>query len=81
MLNGEINGEVIDLKEADFTLIVPYFKDGKDIKIYKEGNELFSTGISEYSIRQSPKRSFAWLYGILISLFVGAMLEATSSDG
>jgi len=68
-IKGEIDGAVIDLDEADFTLVIPYFKDGKDIKIYKENNEIFSTDISEFSIRKSPKRNFTWLF-VLIVLFV-----------
>lgn len=68
-LTGKIDGEVIDLEKADFTLIVPYLEDGKDIKIYKENNEVFSTDVSKFSIKQSLKRSFIWLYIILIMLF------------
>lgn len=67
---AEIDGEVIDLEEADFTLIVPYFKGGKDIKIYKENNEVFSTDISEFIIKQSQKRTFTWLYILLAVISV-----------
>ncbi len=69
-LTGDIVGDVIDLEEADFTLVVPYFNDGKNIRIYKENNEIFSTDLSEFIIKQSPGRKFTFFYIILIALFI-----------
>lgn len=69
-LTGEIDGAVIDLNQADFTLIAPFFNDGKDIKIYKDNNEVFSTDISQFNIQQSPKKKYTWFYVALVVILI-----------
>ncbi|MEM2918338.1 MAG: hypothetical protein QXY62_02425 [Candidatus Altiarchaeota archaeon] len=50
---GELSGGVIELEKVNFTLIVPYFSNGKKINIYNQtGALIISIDISNFSLEK-----------------------------
>jgi hypothetical protein len=67
---GEVSGDVIKRDIFDFTLVVPYFNNGKEINIYYKNERIFNTKVS--SIQKSPVRNVL-IYIILGILVLGAI--------
>ena len=60
--NGEISGGKIVLDNINFALVVPYYDDMKEIKIYSKSDEI----VGEISFEE--QRNFSIMRGVLVGL-------------
>lgn len=76
-IKNELSGGVVLLNKTKFALIVPYFKEAKEIRFYNEkNNEVLSIDVSEE--QPASKKGIIWLLaGGLLLLIVGLFLFIT----
>ena len=69
--NGKLSGGVVRLNETDFSLIVPYFEEAKEIVFYNERDYKIASGIISMEYL-SPGKGLVTVYIVLsIGFIVG----------
>jgi hypothetical protein len=76
-IKDELSGGIVKLNKTSFALIVPYFKEAKEIRFYNEkNNEVLSIDVSEEQL--ASKKGIIWLLvGALLVLIAGIFLFIT----
>jgi len=66
--DGEIKGGVIILNETNFALILPYFDDAKEIRIYDIKNKEVATASVVPALGE--RTTLKWIFGFIIIIIV-----------